>query len=148
MPSYYRKYKTILLHDGNKVIIYRGRPGVTENYFCFSLISVKNISDERVADINKKGKLYCEHESAQAWAKQNKMGPVILFKKETTYVGRNGSGRMIGVEILESLTEQTVSLTPMNTKGLARCRLQIPNDALDGFIYALQLIKNKMDANV
>ena len=144
MPTYHRKHKTFLLHDGNKVIIYRGEPGVTENCFSFKVIWVRDISDERVDDINEKARRYCQKSAFQAWATLNDMGPVIYFlEKETTYTGRNGTGRMIGMEILENAAGDSISLTPINTKGLANCQLNIPKEALGDMIESLRKIKEK-----
>jgi len=143
MWRHWRKFQTLILHDGNKVNIWRGVPGVTENCFLFTLTSKHDISDERVHDINAKAKRYCEYLEIQTWAIRNKMGPIVLFEKETSYVGRNGAGRMVGLEIVEKAEEGVVSLTPINTKGLANCNIRIPKDNLDEVIRALLKIKSK-----
>lgn len=59
----------------------------------------------------------------------------------TTYLGRNGTGKCTGVNILPSLDEKNFWIAPINSKGsVARCEILIPMDTIPEVINTL----NKM----
>jgi len=72
----------------------------------------------------------------------------ITFDKshELTYMGRNGMGKMVGIEVMTG--EKNVYLTPINSRGYsANCELQIPYDSIDEIINALQQAKKGEDVH-
>jgi hypothetical protein len=68
------------------------------------------------------------------------MNRQIKFKAQEHYLGRNGYGIQIGVDLYR-YDDRKISLTPINTKGLARCEISIPLVCLDEFIQALTDLK-------
>lgn len=64
----------------------------------------------------------------------------INFPVITTSLGRNGNMKTTGLNILNQ--NNVVTLTPINTKGLGRCTIEVPNDekTLNELIQSLQSI--------
>jgi hypothetical protein len=57
----------------------------------------------------------------------------IIFKNSTSsYLGRNGIGRCYGVESLK--TGNNLTLSPINSKGTAKCWMEIPLDEVPALI--------------
>ncbi len=72
------------------------------------------------------------------------------------YTGRNGQGYQVGLDVMTSTRGSealvlgrfpVVQLTPINTKGLAHCDLEIPLASLDEFIVVLQEARDEMRAS-
>lgn len=62
----------------------------------------------------------------------------IRFGTITTYLGRNGTGKCIGVNILPSLDQNNFWIAPINSKGnIARCEILIPIDAIPEIVINL-----------
>lgn len=62
----------------------------------------------------------------------------IRFETITTYLGRNGTGKCIGVNIFSSVSEKEFWITPINSKdNLARCDILIPHDSIPHIIEKL-----------
>lgn len=59
---------------------------------------------------------------------------------ETTYYGRNGSGRQTGIEIsADEVHVDTVLLMPVNSKNkVANCAITIPVESINSVIAALR----------
>ena len=66
---------------------------------------------------------------------------ILTYKngRIVNYIGRNGMGKQVGIEVLSDTT--LVTLCPVNTKGVANCMLEIPIDDLPELIAALQAVK-------
>lgn len=70
----------------------------------------------------------------------------IMFSStlRTSYIGRNGHGKQIGLEVLpigETTPDQIITLSPINSKGnVANCSLDIPRADIPAFIAALQSV--------
>lgn len=55
------------------------------------------------------------------------------------YLGRNGTGFITGLSVYRPLGSDTLTLTPVNSKGIwARCFMEIPLVAIPEFIEALK----------
>jgi hypothetical protein len=65
----------------------------------------------------------------------------ISFPVITTSLGRNGDMKTIGLSIFSD--NDVVTLTPINTKGLGRCNIDVPNnkETLNLLIKSLQAIQ-------
>ncbi len=64
---------------------------------------------------------------------------ILTFKQRTmTYIGRNGSGKQVGIEVLPIAHSDHVTLCPVNGKGIANCMLEIPTEDIPELISALQ----------
>ena len=75
--------------------------------------------------------------------------PDILFyhrTDNTVYHGRNGTGKCLGLAI--DVDQSRVTITPLNSKGLANCSIDIPaNDLLkvvEGLRLARTLLHRKL----
>jgi len=60
--------------------------------------------------------------------------PIVISKhfadRECCYLGRNGEGICVGVDIME-MSHGTVMLSPINSKDLtARCHIEVPKEDL------------------
>jgi len=65
------------------------------------------------------------------------MSKEIRFKKRTQYLGRNGGGFSIGLDISNPLGD-TIQIAPLNTKGnVAKCIIEVPYDNLRDVIKGL-----------
>lgn len=62
-------------------------------------------------------------------------------KQNTSYMGRNGIGKQIGIEILPvgpPAPEQIITLSPVNSKGnIANCSIDIPVADIPEFVEQL-----------
>jgi hypothetical protein len=70
------------------------------------------------------------------------MSTLLKFKKEdeTVYVGRNGVGRCIGLELFEYIDR--IYIYPTNSKNLAaNCQIVIPKSAILDLIKILESTK-------
>jgi len=78
------------------------------------------------------------------------MRKIIVFEgDETTYLGRNGRGRCIGIEVFKAIPAyEEVWISPINSKkSIARCEIIIPVKDIPEIIKALQEIQEDNDAN-
>lgn len=67
----------------------------------------------------------------------------IKFSQETTFLGRNGTFKCIGLE-LSSSGRKTVDIWPTTSKGdTGRARLEVPVADLPTLIHKLQQIYNE-----
>lgn len=68
----------------------------------------------------------------------------IMFTEtqRTSYIGRNGHGKQIGIELLaigEAKPGQIITLSPINSKGnVANCSMDIPVADIPAFVAELQ----------
>ena len=67
----------------------------------------------------------------------------IKFARTTNFTGRNGYFKLCGVELLRLLQNNSVMLTAISTKGVARCDMEIPNEEIPALIAALQEVHSK-----
>jgi len=73
----------------------------------------------------------------------------ILFapSNKLSYIGRNGLGKQVGIEILacgDSVPSQIVTMSPINGKNMvANCSIDLPVENIPDFIKALQEIHAK-----
>ena len=72
----------------------------------------------------------------------NRIMKDIKFKRETTYFGRNGMGRQIGIGL--TMDANCLLIEPINSKDhLAHCQIRVPYADITNLIYEL----NKMRYN-
>ena len=66
----------------------------------------------------------------------------IQYKTRVSAIGRNGIMIQTGIEILPigDVPRKVVSLSPLNTRGVGNCSIDIPIDAIPDVIEALQAI--------
>lgn len=74
---------------------------------------------------------------------------IITFKNKrvVSYIGRNGFGKQIGLEVLgmSNTKEAKVSLSPVNSKGdIANCIIDIPVADIPAVIKALRMTQKTM----
>lgn len=69
----------------------------------------------------------------------------IKYKKETTYMGRNGMGRQIGVGL--SLDPYCLLIEPINSKNhIANCQIRIPRkDLINVMDQLIIMLKNELN---
>jgi hypothetical protein len=67
----------------------------------------------------------------------------VKFSRTTNYTGRNGYFKLCGVELLRLLQNDSIMLTAISSKGIARCDMEIPNEAIPDLIAALQEVHSK-----
>jgi len=69
----------------------------------------------------------------------------IRFKNNpTTFLGRNGAFKCIGIEIWNDDLFGEINIYPITSKGnTARCRIAIPIGEMDNFIDALKKVTDK-----
>ena len=62
----------------------------------------------------------------------------IKYSSTTFYIGRNGSGKQIGLGIID--TDETVMIGPINSKNrIANCAVNIPLEDIPRVIETLKL---------
>ena len=67
----------------------------------------------------------------------------IRFQRETTYIGRNGMGRQIGIGL--TVDANCALLEPINSKDhLAHCQIRIPSKDIPEVIMKLSMMYNEL----
>jgi hypothetical protein len=74
----------------------------------------------------------------------------VNFKeRRTSYLGRNGPGHCIGLDLYFLTYDDKLLITPINSKNKqARCDISIPGDDLQDMIDKLQELKKFRDEAV
>jgi len=77
------------------------------------------------------------------------MTTTIMFsRRETHALGRNGLMKAKGVSLFASEVDQTVTIEPINSKGLTgRCAIHIPLEDLDPIIAGMSQIQVQAGRN-
>ena len=72
----------------------------------------------------------------------------LIFNEETYYVGRNGTGKQIGIGFTRNI--KSIQIEPINSKGnLANCAINIPIVNLPQMIEKLQhIVKIENEAKI
>ncbi len=63
---------------------------------------------------------------------------IVKFKNETSYKGRNGLAKLTGMEVMQTLGNTCVMVSPVNTKCVSSTWTEINKEDLPAFIKQLQ----------
>lgn len=71
----------------------------------------------------------------------------VRWNRQTHFTGRNGYLKCNGVQFLPLAHNNSVMLLAINSRGdVARCDVEIPNEAIPELIESLQQLKERNDA--